>query len=279
MGGPVTTRAGTIKRRPARRHDRRHGLRGGGKADKLRERKFVEKWLLLDSRAPSGPFKDCESPDFLLGTEIARIGVDVTEIHPDQTRGATKSVSPQREREAFLHKVEQAAQKAFERRVSDRVRVWLFWANPLRGHAQHIGERVGDYLANQVLERKGADFSVGRNDYEDTVIEPWLIEAHIHSVAEGAPSVWASPEASFFGLYEEDFQHRINEKSAKTAVYRSKCNEIYLLIVIAGDATSTTGDITPSVYSHEFVSPFDRTIVLDMPCKRVVDLVTRQTGA
>jgi hypothetical protein len=62
-----------------------------------------------------------------------------------------------------------------------------------------------------------------------------------------------------------DIQALINEKNCKINSYREKCNIIWLVIFVGCYSLPTFVDLTDEILKHNYISEFDKTIVLKHP--------------
>jgi hypothetical protein len=86
-----------------------------------------------------------------------------------------------------------------------------------------------------------------------------IITVGIARLGDPTENHWVSTRVGWVPqLNMPDLGRRIAEQESRLAAYRSRCNEVWLLIVADGRAPSSFGEFAEAVRRQEFHSAFDR---------------------
>jgi len=224
------------------------------------ERQYIHSFRCLCGDFPSGNLQEREEPDFLLVTQMRKIGIEVTQIFKTYDKRSLQTIETTKE-----------AITAFARCYSERMKlppahVSLFFSlqKPLRRDAQKaIAHRVSRVVRdNMPLPGSSVNLEHGEGGPRDQPIEVDLICINrVHSVDKHR---WTWPE---FGSVLMDaatqLERVIAEKSKKLDAYLRCCDECWLLIV--APSFKPAGMIHPdtNTLSRTYASRFGRTYFLD----------------
>lgn len=211
-----------------------------------------------------------EEPDIVVIGPNVRYGVEVTEMLRDGVRAIEET------RRLICEK----AQRLFLRSLNaDCLDVKVVF----RDHAKlnpRVQETVATDLAAIVRSRIpsiptgvfAARLKAGTDFESDLFTSVWLHHHPNCPRSRWQPvGAWWVPVAS-----ADSVQAIIDKKERKIAAYRTRVEEVWLLIVLQGFSGSASWSVDDAVFSHQFMTSFDGVVLLDYAMNRAHLLSARR---
>jgi hypothetical protein len=229
-------------------------------AKKHREGYLLQAFLRLSGINAQIVEADGEAPDFILGLDSRRIGLEITEIFVESDNGA---IQP-RARESIGRRIADQAHQRYEQLGGKPVHVTI---------GLSLGAELRDLNRSETAERL-ANFILALDPSPDQYIawhppslnNPLPSEVHyLHILAVPSWNMahWYVPSSGWVApLTAEILQASIDEKSNKLEQYRLAAPESWLLVAIEGWSASQLFDRLSEVRPEALQSPFDRTYFL-----------------
>ncbi|USX08226.1 hypothetical protein [Paraburkholderia fungorum] len=203
-----------------------------------------------------------EEPDIVVIGPNARYGVEVTEMLRDSVRAIEET------RRLICEK----AQKLFLRSLNaDCLDVKVIF----RDHAK-LNPRVQEVAATDlaaIVRSRIPSIPAGvqafrleeGTDFESSLFTSvWLHHHPNYTQSRWQPvGAWWVPVAS-----PADVQTTLDRKEGKIAAYRTRVEEVWLLIVLQGFSGSASWSVNDAVFSHQFMTSFDGVVLLDYAMNR-----------
>lgn len=231
------------------------------KDKKARERYVLDGFLQrlpidVDEIEPADP------PDFLLTIGDRRVGIELVRLY--QPHAASVEMPPQA-RERYQDQVVDSACRIHAANDGPPLIVHVDWLDRF-GPDKTSSPALAEWLAHRILNLRPQlsdsidlerDWARDDDDFPDSI--------DMISVARPAvitKPLWGSPRAGFEMQFSPaDIQQIIDQKNAKIAQYRTRCNEAWLLMYPEGNAPSSFIDLSPECRTGRFRSQFDRLFV------------------
>lgn len=216
--------------------------------DKNRERRALEDLLRIDETAPRGPLIESEEPDFLIESDGRYLGVEVTEyFRPDRIHE-----SPVQEQEALAQRIVARASEL----CRDAGLPYL-WAPVTFNRSTRLTKRDIEPVAKAILEHLSNHVD---SHFENDGSLPDCIESltkHLigqEHLVTTMGTLWV-PE-----INEQSLSSLIAKKEKRLAAYRSRCQFVWLLIVLDGFRLSSAVERPREVAAVR--TDFDRVVLL-----------------
>lgn len=223
----------------------------------------IKRFLELLKDAPKGEVKYLDKPDALVCGNGKVVGIEHTRLIRPSEEG-----SDLRAFEAITDRIVERAQKLAEDRGIKPFHVFVHFDERVRLFKQEI-EATAQAIAEIVCRHEPPDES-------EVTIEAWRYELrglpfptsikHIavyHRKAWHGP-LWQVPRTSALPQLTLEFiQDRVREKEKRLPVYRRRCDEAWLLLVVEGFAPSGTWDLQMIEYDQPILTSFDRLFLYD----------------
>lgn len=254
----------------------------GEKPDRrAEERSHLVRFLESLSGAPAGAQEFGDKPDLVIHTATHRIGIEHTQVF--RLQGALGKPFP-KEAESLAQRSVERAQQLFEERGGSALLVYVYFNDlPIRkAHVQGIGERLAAVVARIAPVEPGGRTKVESWSYNRTApgalpeqVEELFI---IRPVRPDAESLWGVPRGGTVpDLTRERIQEAIDDKGAKLAEYRSRCDEVWLVVVAHGFSPATDLRL-PEGFAETFTFGFDRVFYFHNFSLKVVELSRAGAG-
>jgi hypothetical protein len=228
--------------------------------NKEQERRAVDDLRRLDPAFPTGAIEPGEAPDFIVRGDDGCVGIEVCEYF----RTERPLGSHPKEQESLTHQVTtRATALAIERGLPACWSVVSF-ADGVRLLKRDV-EPTAEAIVT-AMERAQGTFI--RNDgdlpvcIDDIVVHP--LAAKHEPFVSSIGTAWAAP------LVDDELTRIVRGKEEKLAAYRTRCDTVWLLIVVDGFQLSSMTErptaLSPIATSFDRVLVLhDRTTVLTMP--------------
>jgi hypothetical protein len=221
--------------------------------NKETEREYIHSFRCLCVDFPNGDLQEHEGPDFLVVTQMRRIGIEVTQIFKTDGKRSLQTIETTKETITVL------SQKYAECMELPPAHVSLFFSlnKNLRKDAQMA---IAHRIAKVVRDNMPLPGSSVRLEYGKGGVD--LV--YINRVHSNDRHRWTWPEAgSVLTDAATQLEKAIAEKSEKLDTYLRCCDECWLLIV--APSFKPAGMIHPDEHtlSRTYPSRFSRTYLLD----------------
>jgi hypothetical protein len=204
---------------------------------------------------------DGTGPDFAIVTPQRVFGVEVTRIH-SEPNGRRLSL---RQMEGIRDQVLEGAQAIWDSEVSVNVEVHVHWARPLPTKAAipEVARSLVTVVRSHLPEI--GNFTTVASSWRSPNGLPASVDSlSIVRLASYDRSYWVGGAAEIIGELTPDIiQARIDAKSRKVSGYRTIGSETWLLLVLDSHRLSGMFELPESLFTHGFVSSFERTSLLD----------------
>jgi hypothetical protein len=245
---------------------------------KARERQALERFRQSYPGFPTGAIVDSESPDFLVLGNGRTIGIEVVGYVSGQGKGGSR----ERLQEKLRKRVVDTARVIFERDHPIPLWVNVFFRPGLQLHGRSV-DALATALAEAVAggyPKQGAGrVDLGFDDLEESLWERGVLTVHIHRLDGLERNVWGSVEAGFIGWEIEELAQALAPKESKVATYRTRCDEVWALIVAEGLYPSSIFSTDRLQNQSPLASGFDRVVFFDLQELRAVTLVPMGAAA
>jgi hypothetical protein len=224
---------------------------------------------------PEGPIVATERPDFVVETEQANVGIEVTNLYRN---GGTSGGSRLRATESLQDDtLRQAAQLYEAKETLPHVQVSVFWSfhTPVtKARTQHIAGTLAELVA-AYLPDPGEQAFLGYPDPTWKLLPQEVDHIFVSRSASLPENAWGSSRgAAVPKLQPQDISEAISAKERKLSSYRQQCSEAWLLIVADGLAPSNHFEWTKEVGDTCFETAFDRVFFLHYSHGFVAELMT-----
>ncbi len=220
------------------------------------ERSRLDFFLKFANQVPAGEMEPSEEPDFLIHGSDRVIGIELTDLYLEPAPGN----KPEQEIEAAHDKIIGKAEEIYIGRQLPPLDVLFSLNDHVRLIEKDIishAETLAGLVSNNIPEPGG---SVELRDCCEHITLP--------SILHFVRILWLdSPNETFFGksrsawlntLRREDVDRVLAKKNSRYSAYKSRCDEVWL--VISGDFSSTASwfDLDDRILAEKFTTPFDR---------------------
>lgn len=242
------------------------------------ERYYLETFRQVCAEFPPGEIINCEEPDFLIqGSRGGHLGIELTELYHDSDR-ALPMQAVEKLTDAIVDEACSIHRTAGGPALTVQVEFQL--TSKKLGRAQRLD--VANKLAALVLETN-VEIDASReleNDYDDLTRFPEEVtRIRIQRNRFRSRALWTVPRAAFIPrLHAQLVQHRIDEKNNRSAVYREKSPQVWLVMVHSLHfSLASTFENSREALEHIYCSSFDRTFLLNLFDKQLHELTTYGT--
>jgi hypothetical protein len=205
---------------------------------------------------PCGDIEQTEKPDFIVHALHKDIGIEHTEMFQP---GAPNGGSLQAQDSLALRVVEKASD-LYRSNHSQSLLVQVLF-NPRVEISKRDINRIAEAivcLVDRTPVKPGNTIALKRTR-EDSVYFPTEI-AHIYICRQnGKENVWFCSSSGFVPqITPKQIQEKINAKNQKLDSYKSRCSELWLLLVADYLRIPSMIDLTELAHTHHYVTRFDR---------------------
>jgi hypothetical protein len=226
---------------------------------KREEQFFVERFL---SRVDlQYILESCEAPDFRLHDESKTTGLEVTRLF----HSPGKVGMPRRAIESLREDVVERARSLYKSTEQPIVHVSVFF-NSSKAFNKPRVSTLANELNDLVIRNIPLPDSHTEEEY-DWINRDWFPE-EIHRISVWrfsalTSSHWSAPDAEYVpSCTVETIQDVISKKAARFEAYSKLVPECWLLLVLDDFRLSGMFQLSESVLSHQFGSPFHRVYIL-----------------
>lgn len=239
-------------------------------------KKERELWALAKFRelysVPDGPVDSAdESPDLVIHASSGRVGIEVTDIQPENGKGGSRVMRDASERAAVMRKLKALLDKS----NAPAVDVSYHGDLPKRRRTgqDDLAERLANYIGPRIPS-EGKVFSKCANQWPyDPELPPEVFALTVARYRCLTEISCDSGGAVFIpDLVALDVERCVAKKNGRVAAYRERCDEAWLLMCV------NTVDLA-TAYSFETFAPptaipsdFDRLFLLSILEPRVYEI-------
>ncbi len=237
-----------------------------------------ELWALGKFRqlypVPEGPVDSSEeSPDLVIHASSGRVGIEVTDIQPDDGKGGSSVMRDASERAAVMRKLEVLLVKSNVPPVMVSYHGNLPERSPTG--RDDLAERLASYIGPRIPP-EGEVFSKCAHHWPyDPELPPDVFAVTIAQYRCLTEISCDSGEAVFIpDLAAADVDRCVAKKNGKVAAYRERCDEAWLLMCV------NTVDLATAYSLESFSTPaaisthFDRVFLMSVFGSRVYEIHT-----
>jgi hypothetical protein len=239
----------TIEKASTQEHDK-----------KQEERLCLDCFKAAWAEFPPGTIRESETPDFLVSSERAIVGIEVTRLF----RETVPPKAPLQIRESVLQNIVQTAKQIHIDNRQPPVCVSAFFS-------PHHDFRKRDILENakslaEIVARNLPEIGEREEEFDGTN-RHYFPETIHHVIVRRYPEIqenfWSAPEAAFCPKSgAELLQAAIKRKEGTYERCRSQCDQAWLLLVADAGRLSSIVSLTDAALRHVYVSRFDRAFLM-----------------
>ncbi|HTV39551.1 MAG TPA: hypothetical protein VMF08_03175 [Candidatus Sulfotelmatobacter sp.] len=213
---------------------------------------YLEQFKRNHPGFPEGDVCPEECPDFLVKAENKTVGIEVTQYFRD---GADGSKPPLQQREAIRERVLDEARQVAGQCLLPGAYVFVHFDFNFYCVRSEVRTTAGKLvqLVGVALQASQKEIFLRRGEIEIKGVDAIFIKP-----IEGKNCIWRAPLASFVPtVTAEKIQSILSGKNARCDDYRSKCDEIWLIIVMDRFRASSFSLLPPLVMDHAYSHKFD----------------------
>jgi hypothetical protein len=222
---------------------------------------------------PQGDVASGEEPDFIVTLNDGRkVGIELTELHREVPTG---SVVPQSQ-EALKHRTVKRAQEIYAAKGGPFLDVSVLFGNIefSKASVQPLAQKIAEIVAAitpAVGEVRYAEPDYGNeNDFPEEIHH-----VRAFNLPGAERSFFSSPGATWVtSLQKENIERVLSAKDKRCESYRSRADELWLVISCNGGYMSTWFEKTSQVRGDTFQTKFDRVLLLSHFENRVIEVRT-----
>ncbi len=237
---------------------------------------YLERFRHAMHDFPEGRIEPSEEPDFLVWRPDSILGIELTEMHRENSAGA----SPQQARESMRQRVINRAQELYVANACSPVHVSVFLRESV-----HIKRSEVELLASQICELAIRNCprpnSSSEEFYEETnrAYFPNVVNnIRVHRLDAITETHFSSPGSTWVAsLAQSDVERTLLSKNRKYPAYRKKCDEAWLVINADIGSMSTWFQFDSPSLSGTFETDFERVFVFRHFGRKLHELAVRKT--
>ncbi len=138
-----------------------------------------------------------------------------------------------------------------------------------KGEGRKTASALVELIQNYIPEPDNSFYS----DENFMILPNGIVEFHIHRYNEMDTTIWSFNDSSWPPkLTSEEVQQIIIKKEERREAYLTKCDRIWLLLVLYGGRAAGNFDIPKQIYDMQYRFGFDRIFLFDAIPKRIWQL-------
>ena len=236
------------------------------------EKAFLEKFRSLYLRFPSGEIVSSETPDFIIESNDACLGIEVTEFSSQPSNGEAPRAQESRRARALRH-----AEEACRANGLLHFQVNVNFHPSRRLEPKREVDLVNELtqLIQRNLPNAGESVKLFYDPRSVDLPPEEVISVSIHQpLNTDEPSYILSNQSGVSPKYTlPGLQKEINRKEGKVSTYRQRCSQVWLLIAGGQILPSTWIDLPDGIDEHKFQSSFDKVFFLHDYRSEVTELL------
>jgi hypothetical protein len=240
-------------------------------ADKRLERWYVAQLRTAVSDFPLGEVVPGESPDFIVRSDKRTVGIEVTAFHLPPAAGER----PHQEQQSLKDRVVDQARRLHTDAGGPGLYVSVYFGDPVLITKRGARE-FADAVASIVLET-----SVPASFDEPVMTVPWhrlppgIVGISIRASIDGRDRLWSAHAGGWVApVQPQHIEAVIQRKHGMLSVAKSKCSEVWLVIVNDDFSKAAPVELTEAAARHSYEHAFDRLLWLQPHAPQVYDLAS-----
>jgi hypothetical protein len=238
-------------------------------ANKRKERWFVEQLRHVLHDFPEGHIESDEAPDILVRSDRCTLGIEVTVFHLPPSDGQR----PQQEDQALKDRVVDAALAVHTSGGGPALYVTVYFRRGSKITKRDVTV-YGEVVARAV---RGTPWPVSLDEPGVTVpweqLPPFVSEITIRAAVTGGRPLWSANAGGWVAPVEPDqIQAVLDRKAAMGERARTKCQELWLVVVNDEFSRGAPVELTTTSESATYAHSFDRVFWLEPHRLRVWEL-------
>ena len=261
---------------------------------KQQEGLYISRVQSLYPTFPAGDLSPIESPDFLIGSDRGKLGVEMTlfikgqdeslnrrqrvDVRPVEMtlfiKGQGQSGSPLRQCEAIQKRIVDAAKVEFENAFNDRLSVHLHWSRtiPPQGQQAVLATELARVISQKMPAEIGSTTTLDIRYDAPHALGTYVLRVSIRRREPGSKNFWSNVEAGFIEVDASAIHKIIACKNAKVPAYLKNCDRVWLVIVADAEHISSSVEISQLVAASGFSSDFEKVLFYDAFVDKVYEL-------
>lgn len=241
---------------------------------KAAERAYLEVFRRACPEFPEGVLLDCETPDFIVETKDGTLGIEIQQVFlPSDAK------HPLQANESLQQQVLNQAEQIHRDGGGPPLAVGVFFDDNFslrKSRVAGLAEEVAALISANTPAPPGGHIRVTHVWFSRSDPVPEEIDRiHIWRYPDTKKGSWTTVDGGFYlELTPAQVQARIDKKEAKYALCREKCDEVWLVLVVPGNAQSSLVELSDEAKSHGFTASYERIYFLepfDRRCRRLRD--------
>jgi hypothetical protein len=237
------------------------------------ERSYLDKLQVALTDFPAGEIRPSEAPDFIIDANDGTLGIEVTGIYHTQTPGQQPLQAIERLREYVVTR----AQAIHESRGGPPLYVNAYFSPNARfskGGVEACAQQLAALVESIDIRANAYEFDGHRSSRRRSLaLPPELSDIRIYQIPGQVERFWSAPGGGFVPeCAPNDLQTVLDTKEQLFDTYRSKCERVWLLVVINGFALSASLELPEHTLAAQYPSRFDRVFILENHRNRVWEL-------
>lgn len=235
-----------------------------------REISHLEHFKEIYPDFPAGDIEKSEKPDFVVHTRTKLVGIEHTEIfQPSAPNG--KSLQA---RDSLAQKVVEQASSFYLENNDRPLLVQVMFRPKVNINARDT--RIAKAIVRLVVEtdiQPGISLTLKRSRENLEYFPGEIVMIHVYRHPNGIENKWRASSSGYIPeITPEQLQEEIDRKEEKLSSYRSRCPEVWLLIVADDRRHPSIVDLASQSISHHYRTHFDRVFFFWNSSRRFVEL-------
>jgi hypothetical protein len=227
---------------------------------KLRELAAVNCLRDLYASFPIGEIESTEEPDTLVRLPSGHfIGIEVRDFAKDDSQEGSQLNAFQ----VTAGKIAEAARAAYIAKGGPPVLVSIYFEKNLRRLGSRDIAKLGGQIAEEVARATPSIDGPVEIHGSEVGLPEGIWSVKIRLLGPTNETFFGPMHAEFYGeILPLHIDYALERKEEKVPIYREKCDEIWLLIVVDHSKLSAWSEPSPDLADHAYVTEFDRVFLL-----------------
>lgn len=238
---------------------------------KTRELIHLEHFREVCPFFPEGEIEKTEKPDFIVHAPHQHLGIEHTEMFQP---GAPHGESLQAQDSLAQRVVDKANQLYLQNHSQPLLVQTLF--KPRGKMSKQDTQRIAKMIVHLIEEtpiESGSSITLQRTIENSEHFPKEIAMIHAYSHPNGKENRWVCSSVGFVPqITPEQLQEKIDKKEQKLDGYKSKCSEVWLLIVADDLRIPSTVDLAALASTHRYITRFDRIFFFWNSSRRYLEL-------
>lgn len=246
-------------------------------------KKELERWRLdrfktFISDFPAGEVEPTEEPDFLVRGPDRVVGLELTDLHRETTPGQI----PEQASAAMRERVVRRAKEIYaSRQLPPVIASFLLDCriHIRKSDVENFANEFADLVAESIPEPNST--KKVPDGWDDMQVLPSILHSlSVHRLDAITKTFFSSPGATWVAsLRREDVERALARKEGKYRAYRTKCDEVWLVINADTESMATWFEFDLEVLDDLFTTRFDRVFLVQHFGGRAHELSLQTSGA